>query len=217
MQIYNPDNVFFYELEEFLRHFYSEVDKPISIYRPGLFSGQIFYNTEQITRPEILKSTIELMEKNDIFEIWDYSQHNINILNSAGIKNARHVPLKIWPKYKEELLSYSTKFDFDVGFCGWTASHHRSDLIQKLKNKNISIDVIENVYGSERDKRLARCKMLLNVHFNHNYKIFEQYRCFAWLDIGKIIVSENSIDNDDRCINVDYDQILPTITAKLNE
>jgi hypothetical protein len=59
--------------------------------------------------------------------------------------------------------------------------------------------------------------MILNIHFNENYKIFEQYRCFAWLDIGKVVLSENSLDNDPRCINVSYDEIVPTLMKVLNK
>ena len=55
------------------------------------------------------------------------------------------------------------------------------------------------------------------MHFDASYKIFEQFRCFAWLDIGKTVVSENSLDNDNRCINVDSNEIPNTLRRLLNK
>ena len=57
--------------------------------------------------------------------------------------------------------------------------------------------------------------MLLNVHFNNDYKIFEQLRCFAWLDTGKIVVSENSLDNDPRCLNSNYESLVSVVVETL--
>lgn len=217
MQVINPDQLLFKELEEFLQYYYSDVIYPISILRPTLAFPQILFNTEQLTRNDI-QNIITLYKNNEhIIEIWDYSLANISIWNSFGIYNVKHTPFKIWPSYRDKLLSYNSeqKYNFDIGFVGWVHGSKRIDMLQEIIKHNISIDIIENVYGEERDKRLAKCKILLNIHFDNDYQIFEQLRCFAWRDIGKIIVSENSLDNDDKCINVPYNQIITTLLGLL--
>jgi hypothetical protein len=221
MEIYNPNQQLFCELENFLRYFYREIETPIAImhHRADIDRPQILYNTEQLTRPD-LYSTINNYQHKNILEIWDYSLVNIKILNSAGIYNTKYVPLKIWPEYQTKLQQYceNSSFEFDIGFCGWVYGDHRVKILNSIKQlTNISIDIIDGLYGDDRDQRLARCRMILNIHFNENYKIFEQYRCFAWLDIGKVVLSENSLDNDPRCINVSYDEIVPTLMKVLNK
>jgi hypothetical protein len=217
MDIYNPDTNLFGELESFLRFYYA-TDYPISIYKPQSDIKNIFFNTEQLTREDCRYFANSQISNQNIHEIWDYSIINVEIWNSLGFLNTKHIPLKIWPDYQNKLMSYKTEsYDFDVGFCGWVGGEHRYSIINNIKQNNISIDLIENLYGEERDKRLSKCKIILNMHFNESYKIFEQFRCFAWLDIGKTVVSENSLDNDNRCINVDSNEISNTLRRLLNK
>jgi hypothetical protein len=78
-----------------------------------------------------------------------------------------------------------------------------------LSDIGYKINYVYEIYGEERDKELAKCKILLNIHAFSDYNVFENARCEPWLAIGVPIISENSLDNDPRCINVDYDQIVP--------
>ena len=216
--IYNPNNNLFGELESFLNYYYSNTKIPISIYSSYLDSDHILFNTEQLTRKDSIHKINNFFHNKKIIEVWDYSLANIKILNSYGIKNTKYIPLKIWPEYEKKIKSYySGNFLFDVAFCGWVGSEHRSALLTTIQKHNISLDIIENIYGEDRDKRIAKCKILLNIHFDSNYNIFEKLRCFAWIDIGKIVVSENSLDDDPRCINVSYDNILNTLKTIINK
>lgn len=217
--IYNPNKILFKELEDFLSFYYPDQIFPISIQNLYFDHKQILYNIEQLTRPDIHAFIDSIKNNNLVHEIWDYSLSNIQILNSFGIYNTKYIPLKIWPDYYNRLLSFNPNntYDFDIGFCGWVHGDHRISLLHSIRSAGFSVDIIDNTYGEERDKRLALCKILLNIHFNENYKIFELYRCFPWLDIGKPVVSENSLDNDPRCINVEYTEILPTLQRVLNQ
>ena len=49
-------------------------------------------------------------------------------------------------------------------------------------------------WGRERDINLAKCKYILNIHWNDEYKIFETIRCNRLLQAGIKIISEDSID-----------------------
>lgn len=219
MIVYSSNKLLFKELEQFLYFYYSDTKYPISIQKPLLNQKQIVYNTEQLCRPD-LADFIESIKNNDyIHEVWDYSQINIDILNKHGIYHTKHIPLKIWPEYKNKILSFNTHniYSYDIGFCGWVYGDHRLYILNQIKLSGLTIDIIDNQYEDARDMRLSKCKILLNIHFDQNYKIFEQYRCFPWLDTKKIVVSENSLDNDPRCVNVDYTHIVPTLKQLLNK
>lgn len=219
MIVYNSNKILFKELEQFLYFYYSDIEYPISIQKPLSHQKHIVYNTEQLSRPDLIDFIESIKNNYNIYEVWDYSLININILNNYGIYNTKHIPLKIWPEYKTKILSYNidNTYDYDIGFCGWAYGNHRLDILDQIKPTNLTIDIIHNQYGDERDKRLAKCKILLNIHFDQNYQIFEYYRCFPWLDTGKIVVSENSLDNDSRCVNVNYTEIVPTLKQLLNK
>lgn len=179
----------------------------------------IFYNTEQLTRPECLKEVITFVKNFPPVEIWDYSSANASILQSVGI-TCKHVPLisPIW--YIEKLKAMRQNFSFDVGFCG-CLNKRRNDIFDALKNRGLVVNVVR-AYGYKRDEQLAKCRVLINIHYSESYKIFEQSRCEPWLQIGVPIVSENSLDNDERAINVTYEQLVDvTVNTvenfKLNE
>lgn len=215
--ICNPNSRLFFELEQFLVINHKDCGFPISIMNPCWGGKQILYNTEQLTRPSVLDYFSNHIRFNDmIYEVWDYSAANVEILNRAGLTNARHVPFRMWNEYREELLSYqSGECHYDVGFCGWMASKRRVDIVEELRKRGLSVLVIQDLFGRDRDMMLSKCKIIMNLHFDENYRIFESYRCFAWIDINKTVVSENSIDNDDRCINVEYEEMADAITSIL--
>lgn len=222
MILNNPKPELFKEIENFLSYYYNHLDILISIYertRPIEIYGRsnyILYNTEQLSRPNIKYWATECKNDNRIIEIWDYSIANINFWNSLDIFNVRHVPLKIWPNYKKILLDLNkiNNYKFDVAFVGWV-SQRRQNIINNLIDNGISVNVLTNTYGIDRDIEISKCKILLNIHFDNTYQIFESVRCFPWLDIGKIVISENSLDNDIRCINVEYDNIIDTVRRNL--
>jgi hypothetical protein len=194
---------------------------PICIKNSHTDHPHVLFNTEQLTRDELKSNSrknfnLAIFENPNIIEIWDYSIENIKILKQNNITNCKHVPFSIWPAYREKILSYNSdnKYDHDVAFCGGLNSR-RQKITAALVERGISVDIIENTYGEKRDARIAKSRMLLNVHFNDDYKIFEQLRCFAWLDTGKVIVSENSLDDDPRCRNSNYESLVPTVVESL--
>lgn len=214
--VHNSLPKLFHELQNFLAY-YSNSSIPISICVPLKDKNQehILYNTEQLTKwSEVRKIKDVIKNNNNIVEIWDYSEENINILHKNGITNTKYFPPKIWPEYRNKLLSYNDgSYDYDVAFCG-LMSEARIKIIKRLKQNNISCDIIR-AYGEHRDKRISKCKILLNVHYAGDYKIFEKIRCFPWLDINKIVISQNSLDPDPRCINASFDDIVPAVIKTL--
>lgn len=194
-----------------------QASEPIHI---GIWSrippiGRIIYNTEQLSRPEMLRVIKNIIKKSNPLEIWDYSLANIHILKNNNIL-ARHVPLESPGWYVKELQSYrKDEQEYDVGFSGWM-SPRRLKILNKLKASGLSVNIVANIFGKERDKELAKCKIILNIHASPEYKIFESNRCEPWLKAGVRVISENSLDNDDRCINVKYSDIVKTVQSTLN-
>jgi hypothetical protein len=177
-------------------------------------NGYILYNTEQMTVPKYLRNLLDIVYITKPVEIWDYSLANIDILKEHGIYNTKFVPLVSSPKLLSRLHSYRTAIDYDVGFCGGL-SPRRNYIFNKLKENRIKVNVITN-YGIERDKKLAKCRILINIHFSNEYKIFESARCEPWLRLGVPIISEKSIIDDPRCIVTDYDNLVNMTIQYLN-
>lgn len=168
----------------------------------------IFYNTEQLSVPRMLHEVLERVKQHDIVEVWDYSQINIDILKQHGIQ-ARHVPVRTTPQRVAQLktLLATEPKEFDCGFCG-VAPDRRLNIVKELNARGVKVLLMTTVYGQERDRLLARCKFQLNIHQTDDHKIFESTRCDPWISAGQPILSENSVDNDSRCINVPYENLI---------
>lgn len=214
----NPDHLLF--LDTFINFFNSdlcpEVDLPIVIryYTEELLPPSfIYYNTEQLTSTENklkVDYIIKYIKKHDVKEVWDYSQINVELFAKHSIV-AKYVPLQTPKWYSDKLREYRKEgILYDVGICG-APTKRREEIYRKLLKKGIKLHLLVNIFGDERDRELAKCKILLNIHAYDDYTIFESARCDAWLSIGVPIVSENSLDNDPRCINVEYDQLVSKV------
>jgi len=178
----------------------------------------IFFNAEQLSRPVALNKVMNITQNTNIVEIWDYSKANIDILKNNNIQ-AKYVQVETPQWYIDKLYNfrkeYMDNFEYDVGFAGFM-SNRRRDILDNLTKLGIKVNYIE-VFGDDRDKELAKCKLLINIHTFEDYKIFEVARCEPWLKLGVPVISENSLDNDPRCINVDYDKLVETVVNILNQ
>lgn len=177
----------------------------------------ILFNIEQLTRPRILKEVYARAVQPDIAEVWDYSHINVTLLRSKGIA-ARHVPVQT-TKMRADMFRHIIKNspkNYDVGFCG-VAPERRQAILTQLANFGVKVLLMTNLYGNSRDASLAQCKMLLNIHQTNDHMVFESIRCDPWLRGGMMIVSESSMDDDPRCINVPYDKLVETVLDVLGK
>ena len=187
-------------------------DYPIVIWSTERYPDKyILYNSEQLSAINKLNGFLSKIN-DSVIQIWDYSAENVKILATYGI-TAKHVP-PISPNwYKDKLKSYGDNHIYDVGFAG-CVSERRNHIIDTLRSHGVSVNYMQT-YGEERDKALASCKILINIHCFHDFTIFESARCEPWLSIGKCVISENSLDNDPRCINVHYQIFVQTVLNTL--
>jgi hypothetical protein len=193
------------------------------------FQG-IVYNTEQVSIPRILAKILKLAHPSEPLtplaplvatieswnplttklEFWDYSLANIKILEKHGIK-AKYVPLKTTGPYLEKLQIFAKYAKiYDIGFNG-TISGRRKKILDQLAT---TFTVLTSTnWGDKRDAELGQCRVLINIHYDTDYMIFESARCEPWLAAGVPVISELSIDNDDRCILTTYDGFFDTVKA----
>jgi len=182
---------------------------PIYVYdRKGHTGPFIYFNPEQLTRPCQVHEVVELIRTTKPIEVWDYSKINIEILKQYGI-HASCIPIQSPEPYLAKLRAWRTEILYDVGFCG-ALGDRREKILNELRAAGLRVHFLINIGGDARDEQLAKCKVMINIHFTDHYKIFELARCEPWLAIGVPVISENSLDNDSRCINVAYDDLVKT-------
>ena len=137
-------------------------------------------NTEQLSKDE----WVQTLRHNPI-KIIDYSLANIQCLLQYR-KDLYYLPYMV---NRNEIMNYEKIYDIACIGC-WTDSY-RLNITNQIPN----INIIEG-YGKERDEKLFRHKILLNVHFNERFKIFEQMRCNRCIMNKMIVISEKSLDMD---------------------
>ena len=175
----------------------------------------ILYNTEQLTRQGQLERICTMAIIPACAEIWDYSEANVRILEGRGII-AKHVPLHSSESYIARLRSLRSAGQiYDIGFAG-SLSGRRSTILDALAKTKYLICVIRT-WGEERDATLAKCHIILNIHYADDYNVFESARCVPWIEAGATVISEHSLDDDPRCINVPYDQLVAACISQLEQ
>jgi len=162
-------------------------------YKNASFIGIL--NTEQLSKKEWLDN-FNSIDK-EIFKLFDYSKCNIKYIEDKYGFSYKHLPYKYNKKEINLLkkLLLNTVKTYDLAFIG-ESIEKRGDYIRFFTNKGIKINVI-NKWGEERDKEVAKCKVLLNIHFREDYQIFEELRCVRWLMAGMVVISEESLNQSE--------------------
>lgn len=196
----------------------------VGIYAPPQEERIIIYNTEQMScdrhRAHLLERVRGRIDA-DVLEVWDYSEYNVRVLSSlfdeANISiSVRHVPLRVAGAHLCRLSLLCARQgpkEYDVGFCG-TPSERRESVLNFIESQGISVHRV-CYFGERRDRELAKCKIILNIHYSDDYRVFERLRCEPWLAVGTPVVSEESEDNDSRCTYTAYFDIPRVVQEKL--
>jgi len=141
---------------------------PVDIVKHVTPKDSIIYNLEQV-RPETNRVCRKLLN----FEVWDYSQKNVDKLKELGVKNIHHVPIGYVPELSYFERGYNR--DIDILFYG-SVNERRAKIIEKLKEvPNLNFQIVHHVYGEERDNLISRSKLVINLH-NHDTEILEMVR-----------------------------------------
>jgi hypothetical protein len=180
------------------------------LYKGSLPEGKLlYYNIEQLTRANQIKIIKDLWNSEKLLEIWDYSEINCQLLTKHSIPN-RFVPFTLTPMRLDYYKKLQTTLkEYDIGFCG-ALSPRRDIVLKGLRNAGLSVLALHSVWGEKRDQELAKCRVILNIHYADDYKVFERARCEQWLSVGQPVISEHSFDDDERAICVPYEKLVET-------
>jgi len=153
-------------------------------------------NTEQSTRP-IWTMMMRYYCQSSV-KIIDYDQYQVEIIQQiSSNKKILYLPYQVTTKethYLTSLIS-NTKKLYNVAFCSTNKSKRRLSIMTQLKQRGISvIDV--NGWKKKRDKRIAESQILINIHYDTDYKIFEHMRCDRWVMSGLLVISEESLSDE---------------------
>ncbi|MBF0322069.1 MAG: methyltransferase domain-containing protein [Magnetococcales bacterium] len=178
----------------------------------------ILYNMEVVDSRSTLMSEryVHLLRR---YPVWDYSEDNVAQLKEMGVTDARFVKLG----YADRLtrIPYNENKDIDVLFYG-SINEARGCILTELKRAGLVVKVLYGIYGDERDKLIARSKVILNMHF-HKAQIFEMARVFYLLSNQQAVVAEiNPETRIDEAIveavrGVPFDQLVDVTMALVQD
>ena len=135
-------------------------------------------NIEQLSRNDELHTMI-----NSGFKLCDYSRGNIQLL---GNKPVHYLPYQYNPN---EIMNIEKTND--TVFIG-TLSEYRNNILDKISN----INVIESIFGKNKDAFLFSHKILVNIHYSPSYNIHEQIRTTRCIFNKMIVITEKSLDDE---------------------
>lgn len=174
-------------------------------------------NTEQLCDPTVEARVLNELKAAEAkygkpVTVYDYSEINCSILKPHGY-NCIYIPYVTPVKEKEFLISCRTPPIYDVGFSGGLNDRRRA-LLESLIKSGLRVHYVP-LFGDARDKELAKCRYILNIHWAEHFDIFESMRCNRWLDSGYHVISENSREAVDHpnLILTSYENMKSTILA----
>jgi hypothetical protein len=181
----------------------------------NLPTSSVILNTEQIYGDATPWSRNIFYNAVKIFEIWDYSEKNIEKFASIGIHQAKHFKIG----FQKELIRIDTTKDkdIDVLFYGGL-NKRRKDILEQLEAKGLRVKTLFGVYAEVRDEWIERSKLVLNHHY-FDAHIFEIVRVFYLLTNAVAVLGEvnetTSIDSmcKDGIYSAKYESLVDACVA----
>jgi len=163
---------------------------PYSILPENCIIG--FINTEQLSVP--CKMAEYRLNVSKVTDFYDYSLENIRILKCPS-KSIIHVPYIENTEETCKLKEYiNVPKEFDVCILG-TWSYYRQNYVDILKANGFLVDFITSEFGDERDIRVGKSKILLNIHYDTMFTVYENIRCERWRFAGMPVITEVCSDS----------------------
>jgi hypothetical protein len=163
-------------------------------------------NMEQMTR-EFWRNKVLEMDN-----LIDYSMGNISLLKR---ENIIYFPYGV---NKNEI--YDIKKEFDICMITNSQSNKRNNIFNEIKNRGGNIDLI-SLFGEERDKIVFKYKILINIHFDDDFQVYESLRCDRCIFNKMIVITEKSLDDNtillkDKLVICNYEDIVDKALEIIN-
>lgn len=161
-------------------------------------------NTEQLTRFEWCQLINKY--KNLGITVFDYNYYHCKkykLVHLPYVYNKHEI------KQLRLLRRNSIRSDrLKIAVC-MSMSQYRRDILNNLiTTYGNAIEITEvTCCGLNRDKQIAECDLLLNIHFDNSYKIYEHLRCDRWVWAGMPVITQSSLGLHKRCYNLDKSHI----------
>lgn len=161
----------------------------------------------------------ELLSK---YRVLDYSSHNVKWLAERYDIKADLLQRLYCKRFETVVHLSEDQKDIDVLFLGALTPERlaiKTALQQQPEIKNVIFK--EGVWNDERDKLIARSKIVLNIHC-YPIKVFESSRVGFLLSNQVFVISETSIDDqdyselDEGIVRVDRSELVDTVIKYLN-
>jgi SAM-dependent methyltransferase len=148
----------------------------------------ILYNLEQIDAGSswMTRSLVDLFRTH---EVWDYSHANAARHADLGLRPPRVVPIGWVPELSRIEAAAE---EIDVLFYG-SLNERRRAILEALSARGLRVQIAFGVYGEERDRLVARSKVVLNIHY-YQAKVFEIVRVSYLLANRRCVVSERGTE-----------------------
>ena len=139
-------------------------------------------------------------------QVWDYSPTNVKYLKDRGCPDVRQIPIG-YSSRLERIVHAETK-DIDVFFYG-SMTARRQNILAQFKDRGAQVFGVFRAYGPERDKMIARSKIVLNLH-QFDLPHLEEVRIAYLLNNHCFVLSETSDYNPygEGVVFSDYDSIV---------
>jgi hypothetical protein len=148
----------------------------------------VVYNLEQLGE-DTFRRLPDLMALFRRFEVWDYSERNIERLRGIAPR-LFHLPVGMVPELTRIVSAAPQDQDIDVFFYG-ALTERRQEALRRIAAAGLRVRSEFGVYGAARDALIARAKVILNLH-KQAAEIFEVVRVSYLLANRKAVVSEIS-------------------------
>jgi hypothetical protein len=157
---------------------------------PHLPPRVVLYNLEQLG-DEIFEKLPGLPALLRHFEVWDFSERNIEKLIGVAPR-LFHLPIGTVPQMTR--IKSAPVQDIDVLFYG-VMTERRKAALAAIEAAGLRVHYGFGLYGAARDALIARSKVVLNLH-GSSVRIFEIVRVSYLLANRKAVVSEVSDDTE---------------------
>lgn len=148
----------------------------------------ILYNLEQVDDGSPWMSA-ELLDLFRNYQVWDYSEANIERLAARQVPRPTYVPIGYVPQLTRIVPAPE---DIDVLFYGCLNERRRA-VLDDLRARGLRVEWLFGIYGASRDAWIARSKIVINIHF-YAAKVFEMARVSYLLANRRVVVSERGAD-----------------------